>query len=78
MQAVVVEASRGRHPINARTRNAPLPSTQPNPTQPTRYAFFDTDGVIEKAHPGMTIADIFRDHGEEYFRKCEAQVRARG
>lgn len=39
-----------------------------------RYAFFDTDGVIEKAHPGMTIADIFREHGEEYFRRCEAQV----
>ncbi|GBF89384.1 shikimate, chloroplastic [Raphidocelis subcapitata] len=39
-----------------------------------RYAFFDTDGVIEKAHPGMSVADIFREYGEEYFRKCESQV----
>ena len=39
-----------------------------------KYAFFDTDAVIEKAHPGMTVADIFKEHGEEYFRRCEAQV----
>eukprot|EP00878_Enallax_costatus_P039062 GHUV01044580.1.p1 GENE.GHUV01044580.1~~GHUV01044580.1.p1 ORF type:complete len:224 (+),score=58.69 GHUV01044580.1:152-823(+) len=39
-----------------------------------RYAFFDTDGVIERAHPGESISDIFSKYGEEYFRNCESQV----
>jgi shikimate kinase len=39
-----------------------------------RYAFFDTDAVIEAAHGGKSVADIFRDSGEEYFRRCESQV----
>lgn len=39
-----------------------------------RYAFFDTDNVIERAHPGETVADIFSKYGEEYFRNCESQV----
>lgn len=39
-----------------------------------RYAFFDTDNVIELAHPGESVADIFRKYGEEYFRNCESQV----
>jgi hypothetical protein len=58
-------------------RDVTLTRRTPHKPHPGRYAFFDTDGVIEKAHPGMTIADIFREHGEEYFRKCEAQVISR-
>jgi hypothetical protein len=40
-----------------------------------RYAFFDTDNVIEMAHPGESVSDIFKKYGEEYFRNCETQVR---
>eukprot|EP00879_Flechtneria_rotunda_P006369 GHRR01006693.1.p1 GENE.GHRR01006693.1~~GHRR01006693.1.p1 ORF type:complete len:332 (+),score=129.11 GHRR01006693.1:622-1617(+) len=39
-----------------------------------KYAFFDTDRVIELAHPGESVADIFKKYGEEYFRNCESQV----
>jgi hypothetical protein len=39
-----------------------------------RYAFFDTDNVIERAHPGETVSDIFKKYGEDYFRQCEEQV----
>lgn len=39
-----------------------------------RYAFFDTDSVIELAHPGESVADIFKKYGEDYFRNCESQV----
>jgi shikimate kinase len=40
-----------------------------------RYAFFDTDNVIEMAHPGESVSDIFKKYGEDYFRNCESQVR---
>lgn len=39
-----------------------------------KYAFFDTDNVIERAHPGESVADIFTKYGEDYFRQCEEQV----
>lgn len=39
--------------------------------------FFDADVEIEIAHAGMTIPEIFRDHGEPYFRDGEARVIAR-
>jgi len=39
-----------------------------------KYAFFDTDNVIELAHPEMAVSDIFKKYGEEYFRNCERQV----
>ncbi|KAF8071074.1 SK1 [Scenedesmus sp. PABB004] len=39
-----------------------------------KYAFFDTDNVIELAHPGESVADIFKKYGEDYFRNCESQV----
>lgn len=39
-----------------------------------KYAFFDTDKVVEMAHKGMTVADVFKEYGEEYFRRCESQV----
>jgi shikimate kinase len=44
----------------------------------TRLAipFVDADTEIEKA-AGMTIADIFSQHGEAYFRSGEARVIAR-
>ena len=38
--------------------------------------FVDADGEIEKA-AGMTIAEIFANHGEPYFRAGEARVIAR-
>lgn len=41
-----------------------------------RYAFFDTDNVIEMAHPGEAVSDIFSKYGEDYFRDCESQVGA--
>jgi shikimate kinase len=43
-----------------------------------RYAFFDTDNVIERAHPGETVSDIFKKYGEDYFRQCEEQVGPQG
>lgn len=39
--------------------------------------FFDADVEIEVAHAGMTIPEIFREHGEPYFRDGEARVIAR-
>lgn len=38
--------------------------------------FFDADEEIERA-AGMTVADLFEHHGEESFRRGEAQVIAR-
>ena len=38
--------------------------------------FFDADEEIEKA-AGMSVADLFISHGEESFRRGEAQVIAR-
>ncbi|MEL7490694.1 MAG: shikimate kinase [Pseudomonadota bacterium] len=35
--------------------------------------FFDADEEIEKA-AGMSVADLFTEHGEESFRRGEAQV----
>lgn len=37
------------------------------------YNFLDTDAIIEKA-TGVTIPDIFKEEGEEGFRKVESQV----
>jgi len=39
-------------------------------------AFLDADGAIEEA-AGMTISEIFAEHGEPYFRAGEARVIAR-
>jgi shikimate kinase len=39
--------------------------------------FTDADHEIEVAHAGMTVAEIFADHGEPYFRDGEARVIAR-
>lgn len=38
--------------------------------------FFDADHEIERA-AGMTVSELFRRHGEESFRRGEAQVMAR-
>lgn len=40
-----------------------------------RWGFIDFDEAIEKAQ-GRTIADIFRRHGEAYFRALEADFTA--
>jgi shikimate kinase len=39
--------------------------------------FVDADAKIEEAAGGMSIADIFANHGEPYFRAGEAKVIAR-
>jgi shikimate kinase len=39
--------------------------------------FTDADHEIEVAHAGMTIPEIFTEHGEPYFRDGEARVIAR-
>jgi shikimate kinase len=39
-----------------------------------KYAFFDTDSVIEMAHKPQAVAEIFSAYGEDYFRQCETQV----
>lgn len=39
--------------------------------------FVDADHEIEVAHAGMTIPEIFAEHGEPYFREGEARVIAR-
>ena len=39
--------------------------------------FVDADVEIEAAHAGMTIPEIFAEHGEPYFRDGEARVIAR-
>ena len=38
-----------------------------------KYPFLDSDTLIEQL-AGCTIADIFRDEGEESFRDLESQV----
>ncbi|NBV37952.1 MAG: shikimate kinase [Verrucomicrobia bacterium] len=35
--------------------------------------FLDTDDLIEKAE-GMSVAEIFAKHGEDYFRQCEKKI----
>lgn len=37
------------------------------------YNFLDTDAIIERA-AGMTIPEIFKEEGEEGFRKVESQI----
>lgn len=39
-----------------------------------KYAFFDTDTVIELAHDKKPVSDIFKEYGQDYFRKCESQI----
>lgn len=39
------------------------------------YSFFDTDTMVEKAHDDQSVADIFTEHGVDYFRDCESMVR---
>ena len=37
------------------------------------FSFVDMDNEIEK-HAGLTIAEIFANHGESYFRTLETQL----
>jgi shikimate kinase len=39
-----------------------------------RLPFLDADHEIEQRHGGMTIPEIFAEHGEPYFRDGEARV----
>lgn len=38
-----------------------------------RYRFIDTDKAIEEKQK-MTVNDIFKNYGEEYFRKLETEI----
>lgn len=38
------------------------------------YSFFDSDRLIERSVGGTTVADIFKLHGESYFRDNETEV----
>ncbi|XP_024994296.1 shikimate kinase, chloroplastic-like [Cynara cardunculus var. scolymus] len=38
------------------------------------YSFFDSDKLIEQAAGGTAVADIFRLHGESFFRDNETEV----
>ena len=42
-----------------------------------RLPFLDADLEIEAAHAGLTIPEIFAEHGEPYFRDGEVRVIAR-
>ncbi|XP_047967099.1 shikimate kinase, chloroplastic-like [Salvia hispanica] len=39
-----------------------------------RYSFLDCDALIEDAVGGSTVADIFKIHGESFFRDNETEV----
>ncbi|GIL71812.1 hypothetical protein Vretimale_750 [Volvox reticuliferus] len=39
-----------------------------------KYAFFDTDSVIELAHDKKPVSQIFAEEGQDYFRNCESQI----
>src|SRR5258708_2613328 len=41
-----------------------------------RWPFLDIDSLITAEH-GRTVAQIFADHGEEHFRRLEAEAIAR-
>jgi shikimate kinase len=41
-----------------------------------RWPFLDIDSLITTEH-GRTVAQIFADHGEEHFRRLEAEATAR-
>ena len=38
------------------------------------YTFFDSDFLIEKAHEDKSCAELFKEHGQEYFRIAETQT----
>ncbi|XP_076919111.1 shikimate kinase, chloroplastic-like [Bidens hawaiensis] len=38
------------------------------------YSFFDSDKLVEEAAGGTTVADIFKLHGESFFREKETEV----
>ncbi|KAM0019904.1 putative shikimate kinase [Helianthus debilis subsp. tardiflorus] len=38
------------------------------------YSFFDSDKLVEEAAGGATVADIFKLHGESFFREMETEV----
>lgn len=38
------------------------------------YSFLDCDGLVEENSGGMSVADIFQQHGEAFFRDKETEV----
>jgi shikimate kinase len=39
-----------------------------------KYAFFDTDVMVEMAHERKPVSEIFTEYGQEYFRGAESEV----
>lgn len=39
-----------------------------------KYKFFDSDTMVELAHDKKSVADIFKEYGQDYFRDCESTV----
>ncbi len=40
-----------------------------------KYAFFDTDVMVEMTHDKKAVSEIFQEYGQDYFRNCESEVR---
>jgi len=38
------------------------------------YNFFDSDSMVEMTHDNKSVADIFKEYGQDYFRDVETQV----
>ncbi|XWS29458.1 hypothetical protein CRYUN_Cryun24cG0031100 [Craigia yunnanensis] len=38
------------------------------------YSFYDSDALIEQEVNGMSVAEIFKLHGESFFRKKETEI----
>ncbi|KAL4352752.1 hypothetical protein GQ457_06G043370 [Hibiscus cannabinus] len=38
------------------------------------YSFYDSDALIEQEVNGMSVAEIFKHHGESFFRKKETEI----
>ncbi|XP_027355347.1 shikimate kinase, chloroplastic-like [Abrus precatorius] len=43
-------------------------------SQVLSYSFFDSDALVEEEVDGTSVADIFKHHGEDFFRDKETEV----
>jgi shikimate kinase len=76
-EAEIVRERLGNHPIVlVGLMGAGKSSVGRRLAEKLRFAFVDADHEIEAA-AGMTIAEIFAEHGEAYFREGERRVIAR-
>src|SRR5437899_1204098 len=76
-EAEIVRERLGNHPIVlVGLMGAGKSSVGRRLAEKLRFPFVDADHEIEAA-AGMTIAEIFAEHGEAYFREGERRVIAR-